>query len=62
MNKNQYLKRIHYLNEINVDDETLMQLHEHHVLHVPTRDFWIINRVGAHQTFKIRRTKTETFE
>jgi N-hydroxyarylamine O-acetyltransferase len=35
MNKNEYLKRINYQNEINVDDETLMQLHEHHVLNVP---------------------------
>jgi N-hydroxyarylamine O-acetyltransferase len=35
MNKNEYLKRINYQKEINVDDETLMQLHEHHVLHVP---------------------------
>jgi N-hydroxyarylamine O-acetyltransferase len=35
MNRNEYLKRINYLNEIIVDDETLMQLHEHHVLNVP---------------------------
>jgi N-hydroxyarylamine O-acetyltransferase len=35
MNRNEYLKRINYQNEIIVDDETLMQLHEHHALHVP---------------------------
>jgi N-hydroxyarylamine O-acetyltransferase len=35
MDKNEYLKRINYQNEIIVDDETLMQLHEHHVLNVP---------------------------
>ncbi len=35
MDRNKYFKRINYLNEIVVDDETLMALHEHHVLHVP---------------------------
>jgi N-hydroxyarylamine O-acetyltransferase len=35
MNTNQYLKRISFHKKITIDDGTLMQLHEHHVLHVP---------------------------
>jgi N-hydroxyarylamine O-acetyltransferase len=35
MDSNEYLKRIGYFNEIMTNDETLIQLHEHHVFQVP---------------------------
>ena len=35
MDKNKYLKRIKFTGNINVDNETLIDLHEHHIMHVP---------------------------
>ena len=35
MDRDKYLKRINYLDNVVVNNETLMQLHEHHVLNVP---------------------------
>ena len=35
MNRGKYLKRINFSRKIAIDDETLIELHEHHVFHVP---------------------------
>ncbi len=35
MHIDQYLKRIHYSNNLSVEEETLARLHEHHVRYVP---------------------------
>ena len=35
MDTNKYLERINFTNKVIIDDTTLVQLHEHHVLNVP---------------------------
>ena len=35
MDRNKYLERINYSNKIAINDETLIRLHEHHVMNVP---------------------------
>jgi N-hydroxyarylamine O-acetyltransferase len=35
MDTNKYLKRIDFTNKVIINDKTLVQLHEHHVLNVP---------------------------
>jgi N-hydroxyarylamine O-acetyltransferase len=46
MDINKYLKRINYLDKKMIDEETMMLLHEHHVLHVPFENLDIhLNRL-----------------
>jgi N-hydroxyarylamine O-acetyltransferase len=46
MNITKYLKRINYLGKKTIDEETMILLHEHHVLHVPFENLDIhLNRL-----------------
>jgi N-hydroxyarylamine O-acetyltransferase len=62
MDTNKYLKRINFTNKVIIDDKTLVQLHENHVLNVPFENLDIhFNRLFDLELDKIFKKVVDNF-